>query len=102
MLVAKLEIWPRGNIEDAYEIKRIFIANLGQNEESKLGDPWTTEYTYATWIDEEHAEWVSVPLPTEDMPVYSFRHDRLDGAEVCLQRALNAVNKGELFPQSVV
>jgi hypothetical protein len=91
MLVAKLEIWPRGDVASAYEVSRVFIANLGRDEEQVKGDPWTAVYKYAAWIGNPGAEENMVPLPTSGTAVATFSHDRQDGPEICVERALKAL-----------
>jgi hypothetical protein len=93
MLVAKLEIWPHGDVGAAKEIRRVFIANLGVDVASAEGDPHTSVYRYAAW--EGFAGDVYTREPLEDsfgcVP-RRFTHDRQDGPFVCLERAMAALH----------
>ena len=76
MIVARIEIWPRGDSRALREIERVTIVNVGRSGEG-----------YHLY-EARHAGLVA-----------AFRHRRADGATVLLTRALAALlERGEPDP----
>jgi len=93
MLVVKVEVWP-SNGGPAYEVKRVYVTNIGQDPAARVGDPWTHVYRYATW--QEGGLYDGKPENPDQ-----FVHDRDDGALVCARLALSTLIEGTNTPPPV-
>lgn len=83
MLVVNIDIWPFGYEEDRRHVGRIFIANT-------LRKDGAGAHIYKARLLRDG----DVPIRMRDDDA-EFAHFREDGAEVCVAKAIEAINSKE-------
>lgn len=101
MIRVTIDIVPGGDEAEKHTVRVIEIGNVTKHED--FGDPvhtYEAREVSAAWVLDDRAKskrctTVRNAGPTELLPAQQFAHNRSDGLEACVRRAIVALYGGE-------